>query len=283
MRYQNTTEKSCKLESSNGLSLLALFVLGIFLATSFTANAVYSENDILSGKNYRHHTPQFDYLHLDREIDEIKLTNEKTEYQTFREGVSSYFQDSYTEAVNTLLPLAKSGHASSQFYVALMYDQGHGVLKNHHIAAFWYRQAALQGHLDAQYNLGIAFASGQGVTISIKNAIYWWKKAATYGSVDAQYNLGMVYTTGKGITPNATLAVKWWEKASYNGDAAAQFNLGVVYINGGKGVAQNFCKASRLWTISAEQGFDRAKSALRLLKTMKNYDSSCWDVTAKNN
>ncbi len=281
MRYQRVVQTK-ELKSTISLVLLSVLATGIFLLYSSSVLSAYSENHVLSGKNYKHHTPQFDYLHLDREVNDMRKAN-KTKYQMFREGVSSYFRDDYTEAINILLPLAQMGQASSQFYIALMYDQGHGVIKNHKIAADWYKRAAKQGHLDAQYNLGIAFASGQGVSYSIKKAIFWWKKAATKGSVDAQYNLGMVYTTGKGIEPNASLAVKWWEKASYNGDAAAQFNLGVVYINGGKGVNQNLCKASKLWTISAEQGFDRAKSALRMLKSMKRYHNSCWGVTARKN
>lgn len=276
--------KSMTLKLENHIPLAVCFLMiGISIIFLSSPLLAYTKADVLSGKNYKHHTPQFDYLHLEREVRNREVRNRKTHYQLFRDGVSSYFQDSYTDAVNTLLPLANKGHASAQFYVALMYDQGHGVLKNHSIAAYWYKRAANQGHMDAQYNLGIAYASGQGVGYNIHKAISWWQKAALHGSVDAQYNLGMVYTTGKGIERDESQAVKWWGKAAYNGDAAAQFNLGVVYVNGGKGVRQDLCEASRLWKISAEQGFDRAKSALRMLLSLKRFPSSCWDVTAKNN
>lgn len=280
MQNQNTMA----FEMENGFPLfVGWLILGIVIITSPSSLFAYTDMHVLSGKNYKHHTPQFDYLHLDREVIDQETNSQKTRYQLFREGVTSYFQDSYTEAVNTLLPLAKNGHVSAQFYIALMYDQGHGVLKNHAIAAYWYKQAARQGHMDAQYNLGIAYANGQGVRYNIHKAIYWWRKAAENGSVDAQYNLGMIYTTGRGIQADPVQAVKWWGRAAYNGDAAAQFNLGVVYIKGGKGVRKDLCEASRLWKISAAQGFNQAKSALRILLSMKNYRAACWGVTARNN
>ncbi len=265
------------------MTVLALGLAGLWSLTAAPSYAAYSDESMLLAKNYQHQTPKFDYLHLTREANLNATTAQKTDYQVFREGVGAYFQESYTDAVNLFLPLAERGHSSSQFYVALMYDQGHGVIQNQSIATQWYLKAAQQGHIDAQYNLGIAYASGQGVEQSILQAIHWWQKAASDGSVDAQYNLGMVYTTGKGIEADAKLAVKWWRKAAHNGDAAAQFNLGVVYVNGGKGVRSNVCEASRLWKLSAEQGFDRAVSALRILKSMDRYHaSSCFNVTAKS-
>lgn len=227
-------------------------------------------------------TPEFDYLHLEREADD---DNElaQTDYQKFRDGVNAYFQESFTDAINILLPLAKRNNSSAQFYVALMYDQGHGVIKNFKIAASWYERAAKQGHIDAQYNLGIAYASGQGVKHSVLRAIRWWKSAALKGSVDAQYNLGMIYTTGKGVKRNALLAARWWAKAADKGDAAALFNLGVLYVNGGKGLQRNLCKAGRMWRQSAEQGFTRAKSALQMLQAMGRGRATkgCWNTAKK--
>ncbi len=261
--------------------LLTQVLLLALCGLVYSANARVVGTDMFSSNDYRHVTREFDYLYMEREAGYGTEEKKVTRYVEFREGVHAYFQEDYTEAMSKLRPLAENGYSSAQFYLALMYDQGHGVIQNHAIAADWYRKAAEQGHIDAQYNLGIAYASGQGVKANIHKAIYWWKKAATYGSIDAQYNLGMVYTTGKGIMRNAMLAVKWWTKAAAKGDVAALFNLGVVYINGGDGVTQNLCEASRLWKISAEQGFSRAKTALRMLHSMQRYRASCFDVTAK--
>lgn len=259
-----------------------LVSVAFLLMIAFSANAVLKEKSIYINEGYTHRTPQFDYLHMDRESGYFKVEESpKSRYMLFREGVDAYFQEAYTDAISLLRPLAKHGYTSAQFYIALMYDQGHGVIQNHSIAAKWYKKAAKLGHIDAQYNLGIAYASGQGVKSDVHKAIYWWKQAALSGSVDAQYNLGMVYTTGKGIKRDATMAIKWWTQAAAKGDSAALFNMGVVYVNGGKGIQQNLCEASRLWTLSAEEGFNRAKTALRMLKSMQSYQSSCWGVTAK--
>ncbi|VAW76468.1 hypothetical protein MNBD_GAMMA12-3669 [hydrothermal vent metagenome] len=256
------------------------FAVLMLISASASASVGFNSLDSLSAK--QHITPKFDYLHLDREIDNTTV-NVQTDYRKFRDGVNAYFQESFTDAINILLPLAKRNNSSAQFYVALMYDQGHGVIKNYSIAASWYSRAAKQGHIDAQYNLGIAYASGQGVKHSVKSAIHWWKSAAINGSVDAQYNLGMVYTTGNGIERNAMLAARWWAKAADKGDAAALFNLGVLYVNGGKGLQRNLCKAGRMWKQSAEQGFSRAKSALRMLQAMGRgrVTKSCWSTAKK--
>lgn len=276
--YKVTGSKSI---TGKNLSWLAGFgVLMLMSASAAFANVGDKSLDVYAST--QHVTPEFDYLYLEREIVEYNV-NTQTDYQKFRDGVSAYFQESFTDAINILLPLAKSNNSSAQFYVALMYDQGHGVIKNYKIAAGWYKRAAMQGHIDAQYNLGIAYASGQGVKHSVKRAIHWWKNAALKGSVDAQYNLGMVYTTGNGVQKNAMLAARWWAKAADKGDAAALFNLGVLYVNGGKGLQRNLCKAGLMWKQSAEQGFSRAKSALRMLQAMGRGRATkgCWN-TAKN-
>ncbi len=277
---ENILENKKSWVEKSGVFLTQVLILMI-CGSIYAANARMIGTDALSSSEYRHVTQEFDYLYMERETGYGMEEQKATRYVEFREGVHAYFQEDYTEAMSKLRPLAETGYSSAQFYLALMYDQGHGVIQNHAIAVKWYRKAAEQGHIDAQYNLGIAYASGQGVKKNIHTAIYWWKRAATYGSIDAQYNLGMVYTTGKGIMRNAMLAVKWWTKAASKGDVAALFNLGVVYINGGDGVTQNLCEASRLWKISAEQGFNRAKTALRMLHSMQRYRASCFDVTAK--
>ena len=52
---------------------------------------------------------------------------------------------------------------SIQFYLGVMYENGHGVTKDDSAAVKWYRKAADQGVAKAQYNLGLMYEYGRGV------------------------------------------------------------------------------------------------------------------------
>lgn len=45
-----------------------------------------------------------------------------------------------------------------------MYEGGDGVEKNHQLAFYWYKQAALQGDATAQENLADMYWDGRGTT-----------------------------------------------------------------------------------------------------------------------
>ena len=53
-------------------------------------------------------------------------------------------------------------------------------------------------------------------------------------------------------------ALKEWTPFAQGGDRVAQYNLEVLYENGW-GVPQDYKEAVRLYTLAAEQGYDKAQ------------------------
>ena len=104
----------------------------------------------------------------------------------------TYYAGDYAKAAKLFAPLAEQGHASAQFSLAVMYENGQGVPQDYKEAAKWYRLAAEQGNALAQYNLGIMYDVGQGVPQDYKEAVKWYRLAAEQGNALAQYNLGLL-------------------------------------------------------------------------------------------
>ena len=71
----------------------------------------------------------------------------------------------------------RQGHASAQFNLGVMYDNGRGVLKDDAEAVRWYRLAAEQGQAQAQYGLGRMYAFGRGVLKDDAEAMRWFRLA----------------------------------------------------------------------------------------------------------
>jgi uncharacterized protein len=96
------------------------------------------------------------------------------------DGASAFRRGDYVTAFKKLRPLAERGHAEAQAILALMYQQGSGVLQDAVMAAHWYLSAAEQGHVGAQYQLGLLYDKGHGVPPSAVIAYKWLNLAAAH-------------------------------------------------------------------------------------------------------
>ncbi|MEE2933563.1 MAG: tetratricopeptide repeat protein [Pseudomonadota bacterium] len=136
----------------------------------------------------------------------------------FQKGAAAYKRGDYATAVREWKPLAKQGHAKSQYNLGVMYRDGQGVPKNYKTAAKWYTLAAKQGYANAQYSLGLRYDKGQGVPQDDKTAVKWYKLAAEQGFANAQTNMGMMYGLGKGVIRDWVYAHMWGNIAASNGN-----------------------------------------------------------------
>ncbi len=194
---------------------------------------------------------------------------------TESELAMNYYNDGeFIMALRLWLPLAKDNVVDAQFYTAMLYDMGKGVIRNSNKAVHWYLKAARGGNHHAQHNLGVAYADGEGIKQDLSKAVYWWQQSASHGNTDSQYNLGMLYAMGNGgVKRDFNKAHKWWRRAAMSGDAMAQYNLGSLFANG-DGVIKNYCEAMRWWQKSAKNGFTQATTALQLI-VEKNDFKAC--------
>ena len=136
----------------------------------------------------------------------------------FEKGVAAAQTGDFATALREWTPLAEQGSASAQYNLAVMYDNGWGVLQDDNAAVKWYTLAAEQGHAKAQSNLGLMYDNGDGVLQDYKTAVKWYTLAAEQGHAKAQYNLGVSYYKGEGVIKDDVYAHMWANIASSNGD-----------------------------------------------------------------
>ena len=114
----------------------------------------------------------------------------------FGKGLLAAQSGDFKTALSEWIPLAEGGHASAQYNMGVMYDDGKGVPESNKTAVKWYTLAAEQRHVYAQYNLAIMYRKGEGVLENNKTAVKWYTKAAEQGYSKAQTDLGNMYKSG---------------------------------------------------------------------------------------
>ena len=116
---------------------------------------------------------------------------------------------------------ADQGDGKAQYYLAGMYDDGHGVSRDYVEADRWYREAADQGVAAAQAMLGVMYDDGHGVSQDYVEADRWYRKAADQGMATVQAILGTRYFLGQGVPKDYVQAYMWLNLAIVDGDNEA--------------------------------------------------------------
>lgn len=102
-----------------------------------------------------------------------------------------------------------------QMTMAILYENGMGVMKNIEKAIDWYTKAAERGLIEAQYLLGDLYDTYYYIDENYQQkSAKWTEKAAEKGHVKAQYKLSYVYNYGKGVDKDHKQATKWCRKAA---------------------------------------------------------------------
>ena len=73
----------------------------------------------------------------------------------FQDGFDAHQKEDYRTAPRLWLPLAEQGHASAQFNLGLMYEDGQGVPQDYVSAHMWMNLSGSNGHKDAVTNRNI--------------------------------------------------------------------------------------------------------------------------------
>jgi hypothetical protein len=139
----------------------------------------------------------------------------------YAKGLDAYNSADYEAAMMEWLALAESGHADSQFGMALLYANGFGVALDDAEALKWYGLAAEQGHAESMCNIAIMHANGWGVPQSDAEAFKWYGLAAEEGFAMAQINLARMLSDGYWEVQDEIQAYKWLSVASEMGEIGA--------------------------------------------------------------
>ena len=90
-----------------------------------------------------------------------------------------FSQTLYLQPYSKLRQKAEQGDAQAQYDLAYLYYKADsdpsisGLTQSDHLAAQWYRKAALQGHSSAQYNMAVLHLHGHGVERDAISAYSW--------------------------------------------------------------------------------------------------------------
>ncbi|HSF92471.1 MAG TPA: tetratricopeptide repeat protein, partial [Paracoccaceae bacterium] len=95
-------------------------------------------------------------------------------------------QGRYSEAMQELLPAARSGNAEAEELIGVMYASGLGVPRDDIRAFEWYLRASMKGHAGAQSGIGWYYEVGRGMPEpDLIRAYTWYVLSAIGGDPDA--------------------------------------------------------------------------------------------------
>jgi hypothetical protein len=98
--------------------------------------------------------------------------------KSFQEGVDSYNQGKYRDALAIWKVLAVEGSVAAQYNLGQIFVHGKGVSRNYQEALKWYKMAAENGDAASQFSVGLMYRKGHGVIKDRETAMEWWGKAA---------------------------------------------------------------------------------------------------------
>ena len=82
---------------------------------------------------------------------------------TLASGISAFEAKQFAHAMKLLTPLAEDSDAEARYRVAIMFQNGLGVVRNEQMAVKWMTLAAEAGHGLAQHGLGFMYMEGDCV------------------------------------------------------------------------------------------------------------------------
>jgi len=92
----------------------------------------------------------------------------------------------FREALQDLLPAARSGNADAEELIGVMYAMGLGVERDDRRAFEWYLRASMKGHPGAQSGIGWYYEVGRGMeSPDLVRAYMWYVLSAIGGDPDA--------------------------------------------------------------------------------------------------
>ena len=98
-------------------------------------------------------------------------------------GISAFESREFSKAMRLLNPFADQGDPEAQYRVAIMLQNGLGVVRNEMQGYKMMKDAAEKGHALAQHGLGFMYLEGECVEQNGEKAIEWFARAAEQGMV----------------------------------------------------------------------------------------------------
>ncbi len=137
---------------------------------------------------------------------------------TLSSGIAAFESKHFVKAYQLLAPLAEDGDQEAQFRLAIMCQNGLGMVASEERAVRYMRAAAEQGHALAQHGLGFMYLEGECVGQDAAEAANWFKLAADQGLAGSLTTLAMMYEQGNGVPQDQDQARRLYEQAGFSPD-----------------------------------------------------------------
>jgi TPR repeat protein len=134
-------------------------------------------------------------------------------------------------AARLLTPLAESGNATAQYWLADLYEYGLGVPQNPQKAMDLLTRSAVQSFVPAETRLGEIYLDGRLVLQDVEKAREWLETAATAGNDVAQQELSQIYAQGLGVPADPIEAYAWAAIAASSGNGRAEWERDRILTN----------------------------------------------------
>ena len=136
--------------------------------------------------------------------------------QDHASGVAAFEARNFSLAMQLLSPLADAGNAEAQHRVAIMCQNGLGVVRNELRALKMMKAAAEQGYAIAQHGIGFMYLEGECVEQNSEKAADWFRKAADQGLAGSLTTLARMYETGNGVEKDPEEAKRLYAEAGFD-------------------------------------------------------------------
>ncbi|MBK1717627.1 tetratricopeptide repeat protein [Thiocystis violacea] len=130
-------------------------------------------------------------------------------------GIAAFESKQFSRAVGLLSPLAERGDIDAQYRMAIMAQNGLGMLPNPLMAFSYMKNAAKAGFNLAQHGLAFMYMQGECTDKNPAKAIEWFKKAADQGLVGSLTTLAMMYEEGQGVEKDLEEAKRLYRLAGF--------------------------------------------------------------------
>lgn len=133
-------------------------------------------------------------------------------------GIAAFEGKHFATAMCLLSPLADGGNQEAQFRMAIMAQNGLGMVVNEKLAFSNMQAAAEQGHALAMHGLGFMFLEGECVEKNAQEAANWFHKAVDSGMQGSMTTLAMMYRDGNGVEKDQAEANRLFQLAGFDPD-----------------------------------------------------------------
>jgi TPR repeat protein len=131
-------------------------------------------------------------------------------------GIAAFEAKQFSRATGLLAPLADQGNVDAMYRMAIMAQNGLGMLPNPLLAYKYMKASAEQGLSLAQHGLAFMYMEGECADKNPQKAIEWFKRAAEQGLTGSMTTLGMMYEQGHGVPQDMDEARKWYRAAGFD-------------------------------------------------------------------